>query len=406
MRIVLATIGSLGDLHPFIAIALALRARGAEPVMAVPQDHLPKCRAQGLKAVALTPSFAEIGAATGLDDAAVMERVMTSGDFLVRRILLPALAGGVERLIEAGREASAIVGSTFTFAAPVAAEILRLPFVAARLQPLARFAPDDPPTGPRPLLAPAPVGRAGLAWNRTLIGAARWLVRRRYGGAVSRVRSAHRLQPTNAAPLIDPLGPVALTLDLFSPSYASSPQAIGFPWFDRDEVPRASDPELDAFLKQGPAPVVVSLGSFVPHAAGSVYPLIAETLTNAGHRALLLTGPVTVPDAPDRLLRTYLPHSAVFPRASVILHHGGIGTTGQALAAGRPQLVLPFMGDQFDQAARVVRLDVGERLMQRRIARDLPAALGRPRARRLLYGSRRTAGETYTEPPEHRAMTS
>ncbi len=377
MRIVLATIGSLGDLHPFIAVALALRARGAEPVLAVPEDHLAKCRAEGFEAVALTPSFAEIGAATGLDEATVLERVLTSGDFLVRRILLPTLAASVEQLIKTGHDATAIVGSTFTFAAPIAAEALGLPFVAARLQPFARFAPDDPPAGPRPLLVPPPVGRAGLAWNRTLMGGGRWLVRQRYGSAVNRARVAQGLPPTDAAPLIDPVGRTALSLDLFSPSYAASPQATGFPWFDRGETPTAPDPGLDAFLEDGPEPVVVSLGSFVPHAAGAAYPLIAETLRAAGHRALLLTGPATVADAPGRLVRAYLPHSTVFPRASVIVHHGGIGTTGQALAAGRPQLVLPFMGDQFDQAARIARLGVGERLTRQRIARDMPAALTR-----------------------------
>jgi rhamnosyltransferase subunit B len=377
MRIVLATIGSLGDLHPFIAIALALRARGAEPVLAVPQDHLAKCRAEGLEAVALTSSFAEIGAATGMDDAVVLEKVLTSGDFLVRSILLPTLENGVERLIDAARGASAIVGSSFTFAAPIAAEIVGLPFVAARLQPLARLAPDDPPLGPRPLLAMPPVGRAGLAWNRALIGGGRWLVRQRYGAAINRVRTAKGLAPTSAAPMIDPVGQVALTLDLFSPHFAASPDAVGFPWFDRDEVPRAPDPELEDFLNDSDAPVVVSLGSFVPHAAGAAYARIADTLGAAGHKALLLTGPAMVAAAPGRLVREYLPHSAVFPRPSAILHHGGIGTTGQALAAGRPQLVMPFMGDQFDQAARITRLRVGERLDRKRIERDLPAALGR-----------------------------
>jgi len=131
------------------------------------------------------------------------------------------------------------------------------------------------------------------------------------------------------------------------------------------------------YLRRDRFPVVVSLGSFVPHAAGVAYPLIAETLAAAGHRALLLTGGAAVAGAPGRLARAYLPHSAVFPRAGVVLHHGGIGTTGQALAGGRPQLVLPFMGDQFDQAVRVARLGVGERLTRGRIARDLPAALAR-----------------------------
>jgi UDP:flavonoid glycosyltransferase YjiC (YdhE family) len=176
---------------------------------------------------------------------------------------------------------------------------------------------------------------------------------------------------------------VALTLDLFSPSYAPSPQATGFPWFDHDEVPNASDPELQTFLEDGPAPVVVSLGSFVPHAAGEAYSRIAETLAAAGQKALLLTGPAKVANAAGTLVREYLPHSLVFPHASAVLHYGGIGTTGQALAAGRPQLVLPFMGDQFDQAARIVRLGIGEQIKRQFIERDLAAALERVMASTL-----------------------
>jgi UDP:flavonoid glycosyltransferase YjiC (YdhE family) len=341
----------------------------------VPEDYLAKCRNQGLEAVALTPSFAKIGAATGLDEATVLHRVLTSGDFLVRSILLPTLASGVERLIEAGQGASAIVGSSFTFAAPIAAEVLRTPFVAARLQPFARFAPEEPPVGQLPMFAPPPTGRAGLAWNRLLLSGGKWLVRRRYGGAINRIRASRHLPPVDAAPMIEPVGPTALTLDLFSPSYAASPEATGFPWFDHDEAPEAPDPVIEAFLDSTPPSVIVSLGSFVPHAAGAIYERIAETLALIGHRAILLTGPAKVAETPGRLVRTYLPHSTVFPRASAILHHGGIGTTGQALAAGRPQLVLPFMGDQFDQAGRIMRLGVGKRLAINRIERDLPAAL-------------------------------
>lgn len=58
----------------------------------------------------------------------------------------------------------------------------------------------------------------------------------------------------------------------------------------------------------------------------------------------------------------YAPHSLLFGRAAAVVHHGGIGTTGQALRAGVPQLVVPFFGDQFDNARRIVRLGAGATL--------------------------------------------
>ncbi|MFY9626859.1 MAG: nucleotide disphospho-sugar-binding domain-containing protein, partial [Methylocystis sp.] len=88
----------------------------------------------------------------------------------------------------------------------------------------------------------------------------------------------------------------------------------------------------------------------------------------------------------------YVPHSLLFPRALVVAHHGGIGTSGQALRAGKPQLVTPFLGDQQDNAARLRRLGVARTLAGRainplRLARELRALLETPdyalRAREL-----------------------
>ncbi|MEM1302698.1 MAG: nucleotide disphospho-sugar-binding domain-containing protein, partial [Pseudomonadota bacterium] len=80
-----------------------------------------------------------------------------------------------------------------------------------------------------------------------------------------------------------------------------------------------------------------------------------------GKRSLVLT-PQTegIPTGPDVLVRAFVPHEDVFPSASVVVHHGGIGTTGQALMAGRPQLVVPHFGDQPDNGARLERLGVGQ----------------------------------------------
>ncbi|HEX8389642.1 MAG TPA: nucleotide disphospho-sugar-binding domain-containing protein, partial [Sphingomonas sp.] len=85
--------------------------------------------------------------------------------------------------------------------------------------------------------------------------------------------------------------------------------------------------------------------------------------------------------APGVLVRRYAPHSLLFPRAAVVVHHGGVGTTGQALRAGRPQLVVPFLGDQPDNAARVARLGVGLTVAPKRFGTLAAGAV-----RRLLEG--------------------
>lgn len=74
----------------------------------------------------------------------------------------------------------------------------------------------------------------------------------------------------------------------------------------------------------------------------------------------------------------FVPLGALLPRAAGLVHHGGVGTTAAALAAGVPQVVVPFSHDQPDHAARVVRLGVGGRVMPNRLdAKSLADALGR-----------------------------
>ena len=68
-------------------------------------------------------------------------------------------------------------------------------------------------------------------------------------------------------------------------------------------------------------------------------------------------GPSMRQEAGASGLRRYLRHSALFPRARIVAHHGGIGTSGQALKAGRPQLVTPYLGDQRDNTARLMAAD-------------------------------------------------
>ncbi len=103
-----------------------------------------------------------------------------------------------------------------------------------------------------------------------------------------------------------------------------------------------------------------TLGSFAVYAPGDFYEEAAATARRLGARAVLLTGERTrLRSEGDILVRAYAPHSLLFPRAAVIVHHGGIGTTGQALRAGKPQLVVPHMGDQADNAHRVRKMGAG-----------------------------------------------
>ncbi len=92
MKILVVTIGSLGDLHPFIAIGQALQASGAAVTLAVPLDHVAKVQAAGLAASPILPSFSDICARLGLTEAEAAARVIADADFVLdqaRRIISP-----------------------------------------------------------------------------------------------------------------------------------------------------------------------------------------------------------------------------------------------------------------------------------------------------------------------------
>src|SRR6202012_5716435 len=130
--------------------------------------------------------------------------------------------------------------------------------------------------------------------------------------------------------------------------------------------------------EEGPAPLVFTLGSAAVMHAGDFYEQSAEAAEMLGQRAVLLIG-ADDRNLPKRTLpesicvARYAPYSKIFPRASVIVHQGGIGTTAQALRAGRPMLVMPYSHDQPDNARRVRRLGVAE-VLGRKQYKAKPAA--------------------------------
>jgi rhamnosyltransferase subunit B len=93
----------------------------------------------------------------------------------------------------------------------------------------------------------------------------------------------------------------------------------------------------------------------------SYYTAAAGALNSLGRRGIFLASQsTTLPRlTPNILARSYVPLSRLLPRASALVHHGGIGTASQAFAAGIPQLITPFAHDQFDNASRVEHLGCG-----------------------------------------------
>ncbi|MEM9798588.1 MAG: glycosyltransferase [Pseudomonadota bacterium] len=369
--VVLTTVGSLGDLYPVLAIARALELTGLEPRLALSPEDCDVARRWGLLATPVGPSQAEICARLGVTRDQIAAEVLRDAGPLIRDVAIPMLAKMTTALAPLCDGASCVAGTTFALNAPLAAEMARLPYVPLLLQPMLQFSALDPPRGRGfGAMIPAPRSRPAIAWNRLIIRAARAVLRRRHAADLTKVRMGLGLPPEPGTPLLEHRAAVPLRLGLWHPRFAPLPEdapdgliTTGFP----PPPDGTLDPEVERWIEAGPAPLVVTLGSIAQDLGGAEFWSEAADLAHAmGLRAVLLHGQATAPTGPDILPLPYAPHAPLFPQAAAILHHGGIGTSAEALRAGRPQLVVPVGGDQPDNAARLTALGVAAALPLRR----------------------------------------
>ncbi len=368
-RIVHQAFGSLGDLHPHIAVGAAMRARGHDVTIATHAPYRSRVESAGLRMHDMPPDYDQF---TDLED--VMRRAMDARDgsrYVLEAFVLPCLRETTAALLDAGKGAELIIGNPLGMSAVLAAEKLGIPHVHAVLQPLAMFSAHDPPHfGPQPGMDF--LHRQGPGVLRVLYKLMRF-VSRDWLKPVQALRAELGLPPTRRHPMFD-MWSSTLNLALFSrelmqpqPDFAPNTVITGFPFHDRDETGKGAPEALARFLDAGPAPIVFTLGSSAVFDAGEFYEVALAASRALGRRAVLLCGPegrnrpraLQGRDVLDDVIAVdYAPHSEVFPRALVNVHQGGVGTTGQALRAGRPMLVMPYSHDQPDNALRCKRLGI------------------------------------------------
>lgn len=364
-RVVLTTHGTLGDVHPYLAIAGELQKRGHRPAIATSEFYRHKIESDGIQFYPLQPEFS-------YDDTALHERLTEPKrgfERVIREFMLPRLRETYADLVaavSADGGADLLVSQILVFAAPLVAERTGTRWVSSELQPGAFLSVYDPPVlSAVPALAK--LRGLGPTFHRPLFGLAK-LVARWWAEPVLRLRKELGLRPVRDPIMADRHSP-DLVLALFSrtiaspqPDWPANTLITGFPFYDEGES-RLS-PAVEQFLNEGEPPVVFTLGSSAVWTAGNFFAESAIAARKLGIRAVMVVGKDPrnqVPDASSAeiVTTTYAPYAALFGRASAVVHQGGIGTTGQALRAGKPMLVMPFGADQYDNAARVERLGVG-----------------------------------------------
>ncbi|WP_275938813.1 glycosyltransferase [Methylocystis parvus] len=368
-KILIATFGSLGDLHPFVALAHALAREGFAPVIATSAAYSDYILAEGLAFAPIRPDADDLMARLGMEMGEIARRMAEDDKFLFDTLIFPHLRESFDDLQEASAGAVAIVSHSLAFSARLVAEARGLPLATVLLSPMMLYSAYDPPLGSRVPLRRAPVGSVEIAYNRFVLWSLSHAIAL-WAEPLRRLRRELGLKPRYGLDLLLGVKSSDAVIGLFSPALAppqpdhgSRTLIAGHTFHDRYLGGAALPPNLEAFLDQGAPPIVFTLGSFVARARRDFYRDCVTAARRLGRRAALLAHEDDVPallsqQRQDVCVAPYAPHSAVFPRASAVVHHGGVGTTGQALRAGRPQLVAPFLGDQFDNAERVKRLGV------------------------------------------------
>ncbi len=352
-----------------MALAHALAREGFEPVITTSGAYAEYIRGEGLGFVAIRPDADDLTARLGMDMGQIARKMAEDDKFLFDTLIFPHLRESFEDFDAAAEGAVAIVSHSLAFSARLVAEARGLPLITVLLSPMMLYSATEPPLGSSVPLRRAPVWPIEIAYNRFLLWSLSHAVAF-WAAPLRRLRRQLGLRPRYGLDLLLGAKSSDARIGLFSPVLAPGWQGkdsrtiiAGHTFHDRFLGSDALAPELEDFLANGDAPIVFTLGSFVTRARRGFYRDCIDVAQRLGRRAVILAheddAPALAADcSQDVFVSSYAPHSHIFPRAAAILHHGGIGGTGPALRAGRPPVVTPFLGDQFDNAERLARLGV------------------------------------------------
>ncbi|HBK23393.1 MAG TPA: glycosyltransferase [Planktothrix sp. UBA10369] len=366
-RIVLATFGSLGDLYPYMALAEELQSRGYSPSIATCEQYQQTIETAGIEFHPLRPN----GLPQDPNEGEFISMMMDSQrgvEYIINYLLMPYLRTSYSDLIKACQGADLLLTHPLILVASLVAEKIAIPWASTILSPSALISSYDvaqeKSTQSRYKQAMAVVARDSLLrllrWNTRLWSAPLEQLQAELGLEA-------RLNPLfegQFAPLA--LGLFSQTFATTQPDWPPQTQITGFPFYHPNSESGLS-PELQAFLDDGPPPIVFTLGSTAVLTPGNFYQQGMIAAQELGYRAILMMGKaahqLNALGLPEGIIAVdYAPHAAIFPHAAAIVHHGGMGTTAEALRAGHPMLIVPFNYDQPDNAARVVRMGVGRML--------------------------------------------
>ncbi|MEU9588839.1 glycosyltransferase [Streptomyces sp. NPDC048219] len=356
MRVLIVTVGTWGDVAPFLGLGLRLREAGHEVTLATHLRFAGAVTAHGLHhhPLAADPRH-ELQSPAG----SRLARAATAPVKLGRALryfqsFLPRLTDGVLEAVRQGTDVLLASALADPLCRPVA-EAMRVPCLGAYLQPTA-------PTGAFAPLALGGCRSLGARGNLLASHALRSLTSHAFAPAVAGLRRQLDLPPrrrgvTGRAPRSD------VIYHGFSPVVVPRPRdwpaelrVCGY-WWPPSPSGWRPDSRIADFLDAGPAPVLIGFGSLAGTDAKGLSALVAEALRMAGLRGIVQSGWSGLHvEGEDILTVSEVPHDWLLPRTAAVVHHAGAGTTAAGLRAGVPAVPLPGQLDQYFWASRLVAL--------------------------------------------------
>jgi rhamnosyltransferase subunit B len=353
--ILLCTIGSAGDVHPFIGIGQELKKRGFRVVLIT---------SQYFEAQALNAGLEFIGLGSKEDyQSIIQDPDLWSPDkgfkVFAERVVFPIMEPAYQSIAGFDPSQTILIAQGQFFAAHIAHEKLGFPFVTVHLQPAAFRSVYEFPL--IPISLPPFVIRGVFSLIDAL------LLDKLFAPNINRFRQSLGLPAIHkifGGWMHSPQKNLGLFPEWFAQPQRDWPaqtQLTSFVYYDQQDGNEELPKELENFLNAGGAPIIFTAGTAMKH-ADQFFRDCIDACQLLGRRGILLTQhpeqlPAELPEGIQHF--AYVPFSKVLPRALALVHHGGIGTTAQAIAAGIPQVIRPMAHDQPDTAARIEKLGIG-----------------------------------------------
>ena len=375
-RIVLSTLGSLGDLHPKIALALELRKRGHDVIVNTWEGYREKIALLGLEFRPMRPDVDQ----TDQQLLADLMHPRKGPEKVIRELVFPYLREMFDDLIAACERADLMVTGELIYVAKSVVEKTSIKWVSTSLAPLSMFSSDDPNVYPqaewlevlRPL--PAAFHNGLFAFMRSTIS--HWYKPYRSFRRDLGLSEDHDPMFSEKYSSLLHLAMFSKALALPQPDWWQPTVQTGFCFYDGQQDTGQRPDGLEEFLASGERPIVFTLGSAAVLDPGDFFDECAKAAKLLSRRAVLLYGNDNPPPSgltDDIVGFPYAPFSQVFPKAACVVHQGGVGTTGQVLRAGVPHLIMPYSHDQPDNAARCRRNGVARTIRRNRYTAETAA---------------------------------